>query len=297
MTVRLEWEGKPKQVERLSLPFQTVETINESRATRERDAGSLLQPEARGTTWPQPADLGRQQARDEQPARGVRRRDQADLHRSAVRHRRRLLVPSSVGDATSSRSPRSSRSTLTGTRGAAGGRRTYDDVRAPGPDARASQRATDRSTSTAAQVSAITSRSSATRSSVPTTSGTRSSGSGRRATAMPSSRDPVGSRREHPVLRTKCVTPCLRQYTESNPEYIAAKCTHTEPDGRRYRLDNLTSPATDPTWCTSTRDTSRRPRDGRFRWRRMQEMDAERRLYIPDNPERRMPRTSAISTR
>lgn len=46
MAVRLEWEGKPTEVERLSLPFQTVETINESRATRERDAGSLLQNEA-----------------------------------------------------------------------------------------------------------------------------------------------------------------------------------------------------------------------------------------------------------
>ena len=42
MTVRLEWEGKPQRVERLSLPFQTVETINESRATRERDAGALF---------------------------------------------------------------------------------------------------------------------------------------------------------------------------------------------------------------------------------------------------------------
>ncbi len=45
MAVRLEWEGKPTHVERLSLPFQTVETINESRATRERDAGSLLRAE------------------------------------------------------------------------------------------------------------------------------------------------------------------------------------------------------------------------------------------------------------
>jgi len=42
LAVRLEWKGKPQQVERLILPFQTVETINESRATRERDAGSLL---------------------------------------------------------------------------------------------------------------------------------------------------------------------------------------------------------------------------------------------------------------
>lgn len=45
MSVRLEWDGKPAEIERLSLPFQTVETINESRATRERDAGSLLRTE------------------------------------------------------------------------------------------------------------------------------------------------------------------------------------------------------------------------------------------------------------
>lgn len=42
MGIRLEWEGKPQRVDRLSLPFQTVETVNVSRATRERDAGSLL---------------------------------------------------------------------------------------------------------------------------------------------------------------------------------------------------------------------------------------------------------------
>jgi hypothetical protein len=42
MTLRLEWDGKPGRVERLTLPFQTVETINESRVTRERDAGTLF---------------------------------------------------------------------------------------------------------------------------------------------------------------------------------------------------------------------------------------------------------------
>lgn len=42
MSVRLEWDGKPTQVERLTLPFQVVETINESRATRERDTGALF---------------------------------------------------------------------------------------------------------------------------------------------------------------------------------------------------------------------------------------------------------------
>ena len=42
MTVRLEWDGKPERVEHVHLPFQTVETINESRATRERDTGALF---------------------------------------------------------------------------------------------------------------------------------------------------------------------------------------------------------------------------------------------------------------
>jgi hypothetical protein len=42
MSLRLEWDRKPTQVERISLPFQTVETINQSRATRDRDSGSLL---------------------------------------------------------------------------------------------------------------------------------------------------------------------------------------------------------------------------------------------------------------
>ncbi|MEJ7570375.1 MAG: site-specific DNA-methyltransferase, partial [Gaiellaceae bacterium] len=50
MSVRLEWEGKPTHVERLTLPFQTVETINESRATRERDHGSLLVSDASAAT-------------------------------------------------------------------------------------------------------------------------------------------------------------------------------------------------------------------------------------------------------
>jgi hypothetical protein len=53
-SVRLEWEGKPTHVERLSLPFQTVETINESRATRERDTGSLL---TSGTPSDTPRDM------------------------------------------------------------------------------------------------------------------------------------------------------------------------------------------------------------------------------------------------
>jgi site-specific DNA-methyltransferase (adenine-specific) len=37
-----------------------------------------------------------------------------------------------------------------------------------------------------------------------------------------------------------------RQHRESNADYIATKFTHTEADGRRYRLDNLTSPSYRP---------------------------------------------------
>jgi 16S rRNA G966 N2-methylase RsmD len=51
VTVRLEWEGKPTQVERISLPFQTVEVINESRASRERDEGSLLRGSGADDGW------------------------------------------------------------------------------------------------------------------------------------------------------------------------------------------------------------------------------------------------------
>ena len=48
MSIRLEWDGKPTEIERLSLPFQTVETINQSRATRDRDSGSLLAGQGEG---------------------------------------------------------------------------------------------------------------------------------------------------------------------------------------------------------------------------------------------------------
>lgn len=50
---RLTWASKPRTVERVSLPFQVVETINESRATREAQRGSLfgLEPGAAEEGW------------------------------------------------------------------------------------------------------------------------------------------------------------------------------------------------------------------------------------------------------
>jgi len=52
MSLRLEWDGKPTEVERISLPFQTVETINQSRATRDRDSGSLLAGQSGDADYP-----------------------------------------------------------------------------------------------------------------------------------------------------------------------------------------------------------------------------------------------------
>ena len=52
-TPRLEWATKPAAVDRSALPFQCVETINESRATREALRGSLFAAErpAPAATW------------------------------------------------------------------------------------------------------------------------------------------------------------------------------------------------------------------------------------------------------
>jgi adenine-specific DNA-methyltransferase len=51
---RLAWSSKPTTVERVALPFQVVETINESRATREAERGSLFASSGNGraaTGW------------------------------------------------------------------------------------------------------------------------------------------------------------------------------------------------------------------------------------------------------
>jgi site-specific DNA-methyltransferase (adenine-specific) len=81
-----------------------------------------------------------------------------------------------------------------------------------------------------------------------------------------------------------------RQYRESNPAYIASKFTHEEPNGRRYRLDNITSPSLRPNLVYEYKGHLP-PRNG---WavsrKRMEEMDADGRLYIPDDPTRRIQR-------
>jgi len=49
----LYWKGKKTEVDRVVLPFQTIETINESRATREREKikGYSLFKKPNGGNW------------------------------------------------------------------------------------------------------------------------------------------------------------------------------------------------------------------------------------------------------
>jgi site-specific DNA-methyltransferase (adenine-specific) len=84
--------------------------------------------------------------------------------------------------------------------------------------------------------------------------------------------------------------PFHRQYRGSNPEYIATKFTHKEPDGRLYQLDNITSPSYRPNLVYDYKGHNP-PKNG---WavsrERMEEMDRNGRLYIPDNLTQRIRR-------
>jgi site-specific DNA-methyltransferase (adenine-specific) len=84
--------------------------------------------------------------------------------------------------------------------------------------------------------------------------------------------------------------PFHRQYRENNPEYIAAKFTHQDGDGRRYRRDNLTSPSFRPNLVYEYKGYSPPPKGWAVSRERMEEMDAEGRLYFPSDKSRRIQR-------
>jgi site-specific DNA-methyltransferase (adenine-specific) len=81
-----------------------------------------------------------------------------------------------------------------------------------------------------------------------------------------------------------------RQYRESNPDYIASKFTHTEPDGRTYRLDNITSPSPRPNLVYEYKGHWPPPNGWAVSRERMAQMDTQDRLYIPEDPGRRIQR-------
>lgn len=84
--------------------------------------------------------------------------------------------------------------------------------------------------------------------------------------------------------------PLARQYRPSNPDYIATKFTHVDAKGRRYRLDNLTSPSYRPNLVYEYKGYSPPPNGWAVSRERMEEMDAEGRLYFPANKSQRIQR-------
>jgi DNA modification methylase len=84
--------------------------------------------------------------------------------------------------------------------------------------------------------------------------------------------------------------PFHRQYRDSNPAYIASKFTHTESDGRLYRLDNLTSPSYRPNLVYEYKGHNPPKNGWAVSLERMEEMDAAGRLYIPDRLDQRIQR-------
>jgi len=81
-----------------------------------------------------------------------------------------------------------------------------------------------------------------------------------------------------------------RQYRPSNPHYIETKFTHREPDGRRYRLDNLTSPSPRPNLVYEYKGHMPPPNGWAVSRGRMEEMDKAGRLYIPSDCTKRIQR-------
>ena len=81
-----------------------------------------------------------------------------------------------------------------------------------------------------------------------------------------------------------------RQSRENNPNYIETKFTHTEADGRRYQLDNLTSPSYRPNLIYEYKGYLPPEKGWAVSLDRMKEMDAQNRLYFPKEKDKRIRR-------
>jgi adenine-specific DNA-methyltransferase len=85
-------------------------------------------------------------------------------------------------------------------------------------------------------------------------------------------------------------TPFGRQHTPNNPAYIASKFNQVDSDGRRYHLDNISSPSHRPNLIYEYKGHLPPPKGWAVSRERMEQMDAEGRLYIPTDPNRRIRR-------
>lgn len=85
--------------------------------------------------------------------------------------------------------------------------------------------------------------------------------------------------------------PFSRQYRSSNPEYIETKFVYVEAGtGRRYRLDNLTSPSHRPNLIYEYKGYAPPEKGWAVSRERMKQMESEGRLYFPADKSKRIQR-------
>ena len=81
-----------------------------------------------------------------------------------------------------------------------------------------------------------------------------------------------------------------RQYRANNPDYIRTKFTHDDGDGRKYRLDNLTSPSPRPNLTYEYKGYPPPANGWAVSRDRMEEMDAAGRVWFPSDKTKRLQR-------
>jgi site-specific DNA-methyltransferase (adenine-specific) len=77
-------------------------------------------------------------------------------------------------------------------------------------------------------------------------------------------------------------------YAPHSEEYLASKYRFREPDGRRYRLDNMTSPHPRPNMTYEWKGHAPPPYGWRYSKETMAWLDAEGRIWYPDSKGKRL---------
>jgi site-specific DNA-methyltransferase (adenine-specific) len=81
-----------------------------------------------------------------------------------------------------------------------------------------------------------------------------------------------------------------RQIRANNPHYIQSKFTNVDSDGRRYHLDNISSPSYRPNLCYEYKGHSPPPKGWAVSRQTMEQMDRNGRLYVPADLTKRIRR-------
>lgn len=77
-------------------------------------------------------------------------------------------------------------------------------------------------------------------------------------------------------------------HTAHADEYVASKYRHDDGDGRKYRLDNMTSPNPRPNLTYEWKGHQPPPNGWRYSRERMQELDRQGRIWYPNSTEKRI---------